>query len=226
MLAGMGTSGMFHERRGDLASSDGGAAPFARSLATRSAWLCLLAQELAEVPFGELGARQPRERAEFADQAAQRAHFLLDDLERRVEQLAERRDRSPSYLRWHSSTASKIGVSGFLISWASRRAISCHVPMRCKNSMRARFTSTSESMRLNPRDRSVSSSLPSSGTRTSRSPPATAWVASASAPMRRVTLRASSVPRATATTMVTTENGGERVEVAALDLSEPVRCCW
>ena len=51
------------------------------------------------------------------------------------ELLLEPRDRRPCTTTRVCWTASWIGVSGFLISCASRRATSCHAPMRCRYSI-------------------------------------------------------------------------------------------
>ena len=79
----------------------------------------------ARVERGRLHRGQLGEGAELVDQSAQRADLLGDDLAGRGQQPAEARVRRRGSSTGSCCMASWIGVSGFLISWASRRATSC-----------------------------------------------------------------------------------------------------
>ena len=84
---------------------------------------------------------------------------------------------SPCFLRmrWAESL---IGVSGFLISWASRRAISCHAVMRSAAMSLRREPSSSATITLKDSTREASSSREGVRMRKPKSPSATRRVAS------------------------------------------------
>jgi hypothetical protein len=76
------------------------------------------------------------------------------------------------------SIAIWIGVSGFLISWARRRAISCHAAIRSAITRRSSAVPRSSSIRLKAPASSPTSSAEVTATRCARSPRAAAWAPS------------------------------------------------
>ena len=106
---------------------------------------------------------------------------------------------SPGYFEAISCTASWMGISGFLISCARRRATSCQADTFCRYSTRERACASSATMRSKARPSSSSSSLPLGATRTDRSPAPTARAALCRRATRLVTRRATSQPPSGAT---------------------------
>lgn len=99
---------------------------------------------------------------------------------------------------WSVSSDMRMGVSGFLISCASRRATSCHAAMRSLAISRSVVAFSSDVMRLNVRTSSPTSPLAFTVTWDSSAPSATRRAPSVRASTGRVIHRDTSRPSSTA----------------------------
>jgi hypothetical protein len=113
-------------------------------------------------------------------------------------------DRQRASSCWN---ASFIGVSGFLISWARRRATSCQPEIFSRYTMRSRLSRTSRTISLKAWASSATSSEACPGsTCTARSPPASRCTAWTRRETRRVVRRASTIPIPAATMAMPTRS--------------------
>ena len=98
--------------------------------------------------------RRPRRRRraearELRGDLPQQPHLRQDRVDAVVEHRRQRLRRDPAWTRRRCSAESWIGVSGFLMSCATWRAISAHASRRCVRSSWLRWRCSSPAMRLN-----------------------------------------------------------------------------
>ena len=119
--------------------------------------------------LGQLG-----EGREVVHQPAQAGDLLAAGSPPRCPAAGGSPGRRPRYLMASSCTASWMGVSGFLISWARRRATSCQADTFCRYSRRRAGVAQLADHAVEGPGQSSSSSRPVGRSRTARSPAPTA----------------------------------------------------
>ena len=157
-----------------------------------------LAEHLAQGDGRRLRGGKLRELAELAQQLLQRLDLPHDRGGGGEEHPVELRGRRAGWavslcffkMRWAESL---IGVRGFLISWASRWAISCHAVMRSACTSLRRERSSSETMELNESASGANSSRRRVRMRKLKSPSATLRVASSRCTRGLISLSVSSM---------------------------------